>query len=111
MANRIREAIEVLARRGWTKDSFTDTDGRHCMQGALYEAHGVNMIACSSPVRLAVEGDLASDMALLNAIVQSEYPDRFGAVGTSRFNDHPETTIDDVVRVMEKAAVRRDEQL
>jgi len=111
MANRIREAIEVLARRGWTKDSFTDADGRHCMQGALYEAHGMVMNACSSPMRYAVAGDLATDMALLNAIVQSEYPDRFGAVGTSRFNDHPETTIDDVVRVMEKAAVRRDEQL
>lgn len=111
MANRIREAIEVLARRGWTKDAFTDDDGRHCMQGALYEAHGVAVSGCVSHLRYRVAGDMAEDLRLLNEIVQSEYPDRFGGVGTSRFNDHPETTVDDVVRVMEKAAVRRDEQI
>ncbi|MGH9155592.1 MAG: DUF6197 family protein [Acidimicrobiales bacterium] len=111
MANRIREAIQVLARRGWTKESFTDDGGRHCLQGALYEAYGVNSCDSTRHLRLRLAGELAADMRLVNAIVATEYPDRFGGVGASRFNDHPETTIDDVVRVLEKAAVRRDEQI
>lgn len=109
VVNRIREAISVLARRGWTKDAFTDGDGRHCLQGALYEAYGVNASDCAHHMRLRLAGELAADMRLVNDIVASEYPDRFGGVGASRFNDHPETTVDDVVRVLEKAAVRRDE--
>jgi len=111
MANRIREAINVLARRGWTKDAFTDADGRHCLQGALYEAYGVNSCAASRHLRLRLAGELARDMRLVNEVVASEYPDRFGGVGASRFNDHPETTLEDVVRVLEKAAVRRDEHI
>lgn len=110
MVNRIRDAIEVLARRGWTKETFTDDDGRHCLQGALYEAHGVTVTTCSS-VRLALAGPMADDMRLVNEVVRDQYPERFGAVGASWFNDHPETTVDDVVRVLEKAAARRDEQI
>lgn len=111
MANRIREAIQVLANRGWTKNSFTDGGGRHCLQGALYEAYGVNSGECAHHLRLRLAGELAADMRLVNDVVASEYPDRFGGVGASRFNDHPETTVDDVVRVLEKAAARRDERL
>lgn len=111
MANRIREAIGVLARRGWTKDAFTDADGRHCLQGALYEAYGVRAEPCTKHLRLRLAGDLAADLRLVNAVVASEYPERFGGVGASRFNDHPETTLEDVVRVLEKAAVRHDERI
>ncbi|MEO6120535.1 MAG: hypothetical protein ABIW46_00485 [Acidimicrobiales bacterium] len=109
MVNKIREAIGVLANRGWTKNAFTDSDGRHCLQGALYEAYGVT--SCDRPHhrQLKMAGELAADMRLVNDIIAGEYPDRFGGVGASRFNDHPETTVDDVVRVLEKAAVRRDE--
>ena len=110
MANRIRDAIELLARRGWTRGRFSDEAGQHCLQGALYEAHG----RCPNrPGHLGrtIRGELAADIRLVNEIIAAEYPDRMGAVGVSRFNDHPETTIDDVVRVLEKAAVRRDEAI
>ena len=95
MANRIRDAIEVLARRGWTQGTFTDEGGRHCLQGAL-TGTGTDL-------------SLAADIRLVNETIAAEYPERVGAVGVSRFNDHPETTIDDVVRVLEKSAIRRDE--
>ena len=111
MANLIRDAIAVLARRGWTKDAFTDDGGRHCLQGALYEAHGMRACAGTPHMRLRLRQDLAADVALVNAVVAAEYPERYGAVGASRFNDHPETTLEDVVRVLEKAAVRRDERV
>lgn len=105
MANRIREAIELLASRGWTQGRFSDERGSVCLQGALYAAYGC------TPRRPgeAVTGDLAADIRLLNETIAAEYPDRYGAVGISRFNDHPETTVDDVVRVLEKTALRRDE--
>lgn len=108
MANRIREALGLLARSGWTQGRFTDESGRHCLQGALYEAHGCMP---RRPGRLGhtLAGELAADVRLLNETIAAEYPERMGAVGISRFNDHPETTIEDVVRVLEKAAVRRDE--
>ena len=107
MANRIREAIQLLASRGWTQGRFTDDGGSHCLQGALYAAHGC------SPRRPgeAVAGLLAEDIRLINETIAAEYPDRYGAVGISRFNDHPETTVDDVVRVLEKSALRRDERV
>ena len=47
----------------------------------------------------------------MNEIIEAEYPERKGGVGVSRFNDHPDTTLEEVVRVMEKAAVRKDEQI
>lgn len=109
MANRIREAIEVLARRGWTQGAFTDETGRHCLQGALYEAHGCQPRQHGKLSGTSADPDLTADLRLLNETIASEYPERVGAVGVSRFNDHPETTIDDVVRVLEKTAVRRDE--
>ena len=103
MTNHIRSAIAVLARTGWTKHAFTDDNGQHCLQGALYDAYGL----CPS----RVTGELAADVRLLNQTIEEQYPERFGAVGISRFNDHPETTLEDVIRVLEKAAVRKDELL
>ena len=109
MANRIREAIEVLARRGWTQGAFTDDSGRHCLQGALYEAYGCQPRQHGRLTRTTTNADITADVRLVNEVIAAEYPDRVGAVGISRFNDHPETTIDDVVRVLEKSAIKRDE--
>lgn len=103
MTNHIRRALEVLASTGWTKHAFTDDGGRHCLQGALYDAYGL----CPDKVT----GELADDVRIVNQMIEEQYPDRFGAVGISRFNDHPETTLEDVVRVLEKAAIRKDELL
>ncbi len=108
MTNTIQEAIRVLSRKGWAKDTFTDGTGRHCLQGALYEAHGVCPLD-SRNVGRAVTGELAADVRLVNEVIRDQFPERVGAVGISRFNDHPETTLDDVIRVMEKAAIRKDE--
>ncbi len=109
MTNTIREAIRVLSRAGWAKDAFTDESGRHCLQGALYEAHGIG--AVDDQVGRPVDGELAGDVRLVNEVIREQFPERFGGVGASRFNDHPHTTVDDVIAVMEKAAVRKDEQV
>lgn len=110
MLNTIRTALDVLSKRGWTKDAFTDQDGRHCLQGALYEAHLLALPAEKQP-GVPVTEPLAADIRLVNEVIEDQYPERSGGIGVSRFNDHPETTVEDVVRVLEKAAVRKDEQL
>lgn len=110
MRNRIREAIEVLARSGWAKNAFRDEAGRHCLQGALYEAHGLEAPGAEHAHR-PVNAAFSTDIRLLNRVIEEQYPDRVGAVGVSRFNDHPDTTLDDVVTVLEKAALLRDERV
>ena len=110
MTNTIRAAIEILARKGWTKDAFTDEGGRHCLQGALYEAHLVEPPTGKQP-GIPVPENVALDLRLVNHVIQAQYPERVGGVGASRFNDHLETTIEDVVRVLEKAAAEKDELL
>lgn len=110
MTNTIREAIRVLSRTGWTKDAFTDASGRHCLQGALYQAHGERPFD-ERQVGHPVSGGLAVDVRLVNEVIVTEFPDRSGSIGVSRFNDHPDTTLDDVLLVMEKAAVRKEERV
>lgn len=110
MTNTIREAMRVLGRAGWTKDAFTDESGRHCLQGALYEAHGTCAVD-DQQVGRPVTGELARDLRLVNEVIRDQFPERAGGVGASRFNDHPQTTVDDVIAVLEKAAVRKDEQV
>lgn len=110
MTNTIREALRVLARGGWTKDTFADEAGRHCLQGALFEAHGWSPLSRRGTGR-ALAGELAADVRLVNEVIAAQFPERFGGVGASRFNDHPDTVLDDVVAVMEKAAVRKEERL
>jgi hypothetical protein len=53
---------------------------------------------------------------ILNKIVEEQYPDRLfddeeDLVPAARFNDHPDTTLDDVVAVLEKAEVRYNERV
>jgi hypothetical protein len=109
MTNTIREAIGVLTRVGWTKNAFTDHAGRHCLQGALYDAHQIGPVG-EHPVWRPVTAELGADVRLVNEVIQDQFPERAGGIGASRFNDHPDTTLEDVILVMEKAAVRKDER-
>ncbi|HSH62396.1 MAG TPA: hypothetical protein VK988_22650 [Acidimicrobiales bacterium] len=110
MTNTIREALRVLSRAGWTKDAFSDESGRHCLQGALYESYGLRPFDGRN-VGQPLTAEMADDVRLVNEVIEAEFPERTGGVGVSRFNDHPQTTLEDVVRVMEKAAVRKDERV
>lgn len=110
MINTIRKAIEVLAGSGWAKGTFCDDERRHCIQGALYEVHGL-LALDDRPMTGALTPEMANDVALVNGVIEAQYPERFGAAGVARFNDHPETTIDDVITVLEKAAIRKDERI
>ena len=110
MTNTLREAIRVLSRAGWTKDAFTDGGGRHCLQGALYEAYGQCPFD-SGQLNVRLSPEMAEDVRLVNEVIEAQFTERYGGVGISRFNDHPDTTWEDVVLVMEKAALRKDERI
>jgi hypothetical protein len=112
-----RKAIEVLAERGWNQGGLVGAGGRVCALGAL-------SIACYGNPHLDTEGmthsartsaHQAMGEAWLQAadVVKEQFPERVVGVGTdlplARFNDHPDTTLDDVILVLEKAAVRAEE--
>lgn len=90
-----RKAIEVLAERGWTKGTLEDANGV-CIIGACLHAYRFFEL---SPIR---------------DVVEEQYPERVKRPGFSpvaAFNDHPDTTLEDVILVLEKAAARFDEVL
>lgn len=92
---KVREALDLLRRDGWCKGKGFDEKGRHCIVGAGISVHYS-----------------AEDALALHAVAREQYPDRIGwttLASAAAFNDHAETTFEDVERVMEKAALRLDE--
>src|SRR5665213_2036541 len=106
MMNIIREAMGAMAKRGFCKWTQEDQRGHVCVAGALARAH--------------FNGDgnqwtreLQPYMQLIADVAREQYPDR--AIGNDNwgsaavhFNNHKDTVIEDVLRVMDKAAVRLD---
>lgn len=93
--SKVREALDLLRRDGWCKGKQEDERGRHCIVGA---AHCV--------------GAYQEDFIALDAVAEQQYLDRVGSgllVPAAALNDHPDTTFEDIERVMEKAALRLDE--
>jgi hypothetical protein len=110
--NVIREAIVVLAERGHCKRYLEDEKGRVCLWGAVgVAAHGNTHQICSGN----------EWQPFLDSVAEEQYPERvsdqtvetwsFYVPSSTNFNNHPDTTVDEVVRVMEKAAIRWDEQV
>lgn len=121
-SNPYRKAIEVLAERGHAKHELEEDDGTVCALGAL-------SCALTGSARGAVYTELASSsqpgphhgyVVPLADVILEQFPDRvleglashrptFQPAVVANFNDHPLTTVDEVVLVLEKAAVRQDE--
>ena len=76
---------ETITAENWIKGDFNDGQGRGCLLG-----HG---ILCPEPN--------AYDRVL--AAIRVLYPLRYGSIPS--FNDHPDTTLDDVLRVCKLADV------
>jgi hypothetical protein len=105
-----RKAIEVLQNRGLAKGILEDGEGRMCAIGAL---------------SFALCGDARSPLCYWNPelwevacrasrIANEQYPERRPASGyfsLAAFNDHPDTTQEDVERVLAKSAIGAEEQI
>lgn len=96
----------------WQKDelgAFRHSNTKVCLMGAFYSAHGADMV-CNRPTKYGVD--------LVSKVVEEQFPDRIENRLTLPikldtfpvwFNDHDQTTWDEVDLVLEKAAGLWDE--
>ena len=107
--NLIREAASRLPGH-WHKGSMTDGNGNHCALGHLWEVS-----------KSYEDSDVERWRAFpyLDKVAIEQYPDRVvdpddhlsGLAAIAQLNDHPATTEDEIVAVMEKAAILLDEDI
>lgn len=88
--------LDRLREKGWQKGDFGPSEGPNCIYGAI-TAVEVNFHAVDASV-VKIVGEQFSDRTLLK--------EHKGVA----FNDHPDTTFTDVERVLEKAAVKWEEE-
>lgn len=90
------DALDLLRRDGWCKGTAGLPDMPKCIIGAAMCA-----------------GADVHDQRALDEVACEQYTDRLNHERlrpAAAFNDHPDTTFEDVERVLEKAAIRRLEQ-
>jgi hypothetical protein len=101
-----REAIRVLAERGWARfDAGICSDSTPlCLRGALWAAN----VRAGRPFTWQEAG------ANVESVIAEQFPEFVmdnGETSVIAFNDCTRTRIDDVILVLEKGAIRRDEQV
>ena len=103
----VRDAMDLLRKYGHCKFLLYDDASRMCLVGALNLAQGAKYGVFFSAQRPR----LAS---ILLQVTEEQHPDRFSGwddygAGYVWFNNHPDTTLEDVLSVMDKTAVLLDE--
>lgn len=98
--NPFEKVLDRLREKGWQKGWFGDHRGPNCLVGAHMNTY------CSTIKQFKQWTDN------LIPILLAQYPDRIkGSMAEiPNFNDHPDTTFTDVERVLEKAAVKWEEE-
>jgi hypothetical protein len=91
--------LDELRAVGWCKGTTVNNLGQKCLVGALTETPDLQYLR-NSDLSYEVLGALAQ-------VVKAQYPERESALGSrvvslTCFNDHKETTWEDVERVLEK---------
>lgn len=107
--NTLAKVVKALPGH-WTQGRFNRGDSR-CSIGWIYAIGGIPGHLPGERLREQCE-----QVKLLDEIVSEQFPDRVADLQASHnatvaFNDHPETTEEDVVAVFEKAAVKWDERV
>lgn len=92
--------LDRLREKGWRKNGFGDWTGPNCIVGAHMTLNN------------ETNKNFRSFRTFLVSIIHEHYSDRSeGRLETiPNFNDHPDTTFADVERVLEKAAVKWEEE-
>ena len=103
----IAEAARLIEARGLAKGCWEDPDtGALCIHGALNVAAGQPADALAAePLS---DERLGASMTVLRFAFE-QFPDRKWVGGIAGFNDHPLTTDQDAVLVLEKAALHAEE--
>lgn len=99
----IRTAIDIIEEKGWVQHYGGDMEHGFCILGAvetIFPTYGRTS---------------ATEWKALIEVIEEQYPDRCQGVrmnplNITLFNDHPDTTKAEVLAVMEKAAIKLEEQ-
>lgn len=93
--NPFEKVLDRLREKGWMKGELGEPTGPNCMVGGAHYTVGAVFL----------------NWAIPTTIIKDQYPGRGGPHGfVDVFNDHPDTTFTDVERVLEKAAVKWEEE-
>lgn len=87
----LRDAKDILTRYGWTQDWFGNCKTGFCAYGAVYyAAHGVE--DCHEPTPTGAERFLEIAVYEIS-----------GDTSPAMYNDDPDTTIEDINRLFDRA--------
>lgn len=108
MTNIIAQAAKNLPGH-WHKGSYGDGKGNFCAYGHVANAAGLTLYEMSEGLSYTPELERATD--ILNRLSGEMFPDRATQPFIAEFNDHLDTTEEDAVSLLEKAAVEWDEHI
>jgi hypothetical protein len=104
----IREAMKNLPGH-WYKGGKGDNQGNFCGIGHVVEIYDKK---CGED---EVDLEFPKTIDLMNEVAREQYADRITfdsmLMHFAQFNDHPDTTEDEVLAVMEKAAIKLEEEV
>jgi hypothetical protein len=112
------EDVKKVLERGWIKGKFEAEDGC-CLEGAIYRATGIFLLEeegdvyVESPKLQESYGEFARLTKVVGKVIAEQYPDRQSNrawPSIPMFNDAPETTLEDVLLVVDKAQRILEEQ-
>lgn len=101
-SNLIRDMIPVISKLGWIKGNARTLQGV-CIYGAWCEVGEIN-------------GTKPLEWIIIEEVIKEQFPDRYipdqiFPAPMPYFNDHEKTVIEDVIMVLEKAAIKWDERI
>jgi hypothetical protein len=117
--NEIRKAKALLGHGGlhWIKnDLYNDARTKFCMVGAVeWVAYSEQTNLTAAEIDLRYLSNAAERtrhvLRVLGEVIKEQYPDRLDSENVvPYFNDHSKTRWTDVERVLDKAALKLDEQ-
>jgi hypothetical protein len=110
MQTKLWEAIDYLEEHGWCQRRSSNYEGRVCLLAALFRVY--------YPGRLSVplfDDRHERDLGVLGRVALEQFPTRMPSiphgVGVTCFNDHEDTTYEDVILVAKMAAVEASTQV
>lgn len=95
----LRDA-RAIVQRGWNQHALTDGKGAYCLKGAIGIASGA-MVDRGGEVAYTKSVTNACLYQFVMGVVASQLPEPFESIPA--FNDQPDTTIGDVVAVLDRA--------
>lgn len=107
-------AIDYLEEYGWTKHHMFGSDRSACIMGAfevVVLGNTKESVSIESGVNTVERNGYWNRIDIVTKIVREQFPGRDKGTGftIANFNDHRDTTYDDVIMVLEKASIKWDE--